>query len=302
MKQRKAPRLKVGDTIGVIAPCYTLEPDWLGEAVPHLESMGFRVKFAKNAFSQAWGFVGTAEERAEDFNAMFADDEVKCILFGGGEVSNEILPLIDYDAVMRHPKILCSFSDSTTLLNAVAARSGLVTFNGASVSTFDQANPYNIASFRARLMSDSLTYEKSGEWTTIHPGSGTGRLLGGYLVNFALLQNTAYLPLDANETYLLFIEDHESFCTPPAVARNFAHLEQCGLFDRAAGLIWGHYSDEPQPLIDDILMRLGNRYDIPVVKTDDFGHGEYNAILPIGVSARLDADTRTLELLESGVL
>lgn len=302
MEHIRAQRLRTGDTIGVISPCYTLEPDWLGEAVPHLESMGFRVKFAKNAFSHSWEFAGSAEERAEDFNAMFADGEVKCILFGGGEVCNEILPLIDYEAAARHPKILCSFSDSTTLLNAVAAKTGLVTFNGASVATFDRADPYNVASFRARLMSDSLKYEKSGEWTVIRSGSGTGRLIGGYLVNFALLQNTAYLPLDKNEKVLLFIEDHESFCTPPAVARNFAHLEQSGIFGQAAGLIWGHYSDEPSPVIDQILTRLGDRYHIPVVKTDDFGHGEYNAILPIGVAAHLDADIPSLELLESGVL
>lgn len=302
MKRMKPPRLKAGDTIGVISPCYTLEPDWLGEAVPHLESMGFHVKFAEHAFSNTWDYAGSAEERAEDFNAMIADDGVSCLLFGGGEVSNEILPLIDYEAVKRHPKILCSYSDSTTLLNAVAARTGLVTFNGASVGTFDSPTDYNVASFRARLMSDSLKYEKYAEWTAVHAGKGTGRLLGGYLVNFALLQNGAYLPLDKSEKYLLFIEDHESFCTPPAVARNFAHLEQSGLFDRAVGLIWGHYSDDPQPVIDGILSRVGNKYNIPVVKTDDFGHGGVNSILPISVTARLDADTLTFELLESGVV
>lgn len=302
MRHIKPPRLKADDTIGIISPCYTLEPEWLGESVPHLENMGFHVKFAAHAFSHTWDYAGSAEERAADFNAMIADEQVQCLLFGGGEVSNEILPLIDYEAAARHPKILCSFSDSTTILNAVAAKTGLVTFNGASVSTFDHPTAYDLASFRARLMSDSLVYEKAGEWTALRGGSAAGRLIGGYLVNFALLQNGAYLPLDRKEKYLLFLEDHESFCPPPAVARNFAHLEQSGLFGQVTGLIWGHYSDSPQPVVDAILSRIAGRYRIPVVKTDDFGHGENHAILPIGAAARLDADALRFELLESGVL
>lgn len=67
---------------------------------------------------------------------MIADDSVQMLLFGGGEVSNELLPYIDYALIREHPKLICSYSDSTTLLNAIHFMCGLPVFYGASVRTF----------------------------------------------------------------------------------------------------------------------------------------------------------------------
>ena len=54
------------------------------------------------------------------------------------------------------------------------------------------------------------------------------------------------------------------------------------------------------PVIDDILRRVGERFRIPAVRCEDFGHGVNNAVFPLGVNARLDADAGTFTLLESG--
>ena len=43
------------------------------------------------------------------------------------------------------------------------------------------------------------------------------------------------------------------------------------------------------------LTRLGEKWSIPVAYSDDFGHGENSAILPIGVKATLDTGKCTLE-------
>lgn len=303
MVSLKPPKLNTGDTIGIAAPCYVIKPERLEKAVITLESKGFKIKRSENLYSSAHGYSGTVGERAEDFNALFADKDVKMLFFGGGEVCNEILPYIDYGLIKQNPKIVCSYSDSTTILNAIYSMTGLITFYGASPRTFDNLTDYNYRSFKSRLTSFDTSYERSGAWQIICGGSCTGRLIGGFLANFALMQNGKCFSIGKGEKYILFIEDHEMFGSPPAaVSKYFSHIEQSGLFENISGLIFGHYSNEKQPLIDKILERLGKRYGIPVVRSEDFGHGVNNAILPIGLPASLDADKQTLNFLESGVV
>ena len=301
MRLLKPPRLRRGDTVGMVAPCLVMTPDYVERAVARLEEMGFPVRLSPHFFSETFGYAGSVEERAADFNGMIADDSVKMLLFGGGEVANELLPFLDYDAIRRHPKIICSYSDSTTLLNAIHCQTGLVTFYGASPRTFDPLTAYNRQSFENRFLRGNTEYTAASPWRTICPGACEGVLTGGYLVNYATLYGLPWYPCAPHEKCLLFIEDHEMFSSPAVVAKYFANLAHRGALDRAAGLIFGHYSQKSYPEIDEILRRVGERYAIPVVRCEDFGHGDNNAVLPIGVSARLDADGGTFTLLESGV-
>ena len=297
--------LRPGDTIGFVAPCYKLEKESADRAKKTLEELGFHVRYAEHLFSGEWGFSGTDGERAEDFMQMIEDPEVKMLLFTGGEVSTHLLPLLDYESIRRHPKIICSYSDSTSLLNAIACRSGLVTFYGQSIRTFEEhteGTDYNLQAFENLLISQRPEYRKAAPWTVLRRGHAEGRLTGGYLVNFTLLQNTPYYRWDPEERPLLFLEDHEKFNEPAAVSRYLSCLEQDGVFDRVCGLIFGHYSEKPCPLLDGILIWIGERHCIPVVRTEDFGHGMFNAILPIGECAVLDAECGSFEMKGSGVI
>lgn len=298
----KPQSLKYSDAIGIIAPSYAMTPVRLEGTVWTLEKLGFRVRFSKNLFSDAWGFAGTDTERADDFHEMLLNPEVKAILFGGGEVGNEILPLIDWDIVRGNPKILCSYSDSTTLLNAVTSRTGLVTFYGASPRTFDGLTEYNRLSFERRLMVGGTEHKKGSAWRTICGGKCAGILTGGYLVNYAVMLNGEYFKIDKNQNYILFIEDHEKFSSPAVLSKYFAHIGQSGLMENVTGLIFGHYSTNEPPQVDEILRRFGEKYGIPVVRCEDFGHGGNNAVFPIGVGAVLDAENLHFEFTENGVI
>ena len=75
-------KLKVGDTIGVVAPSDPV----IGENIEELkkakkivEDSGFKVKLSKNLFSNTNGYSSTAKEKADDINEMFKDKEVKMI-------------------------------------------------------------------------------------------------------------------------------------------------------------------------------------------------------------------------------
>ncbi|MEG1687317.1 MAG: LD-carboxypeptidase [Angelakisella sp.] len=297
----KPPKLKFGDTIGLISPCSAADAVRVEPAVAGLRAHGFQVKLSPNFYSDTNVYSGTVQQRVDDLHTMAADPQVTMVYFSGGEVCNEILPFVDFDLLRKHPKIYCSFSDGTTLLDAIQAQSKLVVFYGSSPGTFRELTDYNYQAFTARLMEGSTEYTKSSPWRVLTGGVADGRLYGGYLVNLSLLQNGRFQPPDKSERLLLVIEDHEMFSIPAAVARYFAHLEQSGLFAQATGLIFGHYSSNDQPCIDRLLTELGQRYHIPVVRTEDFGHGANNAIFPFGTTAHLDADKGLFSFTEGGV-
>ena len=301
MKRIFPPKLKKGDTIGVIAPCYAITREYTEPLFQALDKLGYRVKCSRHLFSSANEYAGSVEERSADFNDMIADPEVKAVLFCGGEVCNEILPYIDYDGIRKHPKILCSYSDSTSVLNAVHSMTGLITFYGTAPRAFIEGEEYNLRSFEQRTSTLDCVCEKSGEWKVIYPGRCQGTLTGGYLINYAALFATPYFRLSDDKEYVLFVEDHRKFSEPAVVSKRFSNLEMYGGMKNVTGIIMGHYSEDEYPAIDDILRRLGEKYQIPVVRCDDFGHGKYMSVFPIGVECYLNTQRGTFEFLEPAV-
>ncbi len=81
-----AEKLKTGDMIGIISPCYAAEENHYDKSIGVLEAKGFKVKKSKNLSKNTYGYSATEQERASDFNDMISDKEVKMVLFGGGWV------------------------------------------------------------------------------------------------------------------------------------------------------------------------------------------------------------------------
>lgn len=298
---KKPRRLRAGDLVGFAAPCYKLDREKAEAAAAKFSELGFRVKFSEHLFDTDDGYAASLEKRVEDFNALARDPEVRMILFGGGEVGNELLPYIDYEALAKDPKILSSYSDGTTILEAVTSQSGIVTYYGQSPRSFMNGTDFNMAHFKAAVLDGApYVFPKESEWVTIREGSCEGVLTGGYLINFAVMLNGKYYKMP-DEDCILFVEDMIGFSEPAAVSKWFSHIEQSGLFKKVKGLLWGYYDAVPQPLIDDILKRIGDKYDIPVVRCEDYGHCIRSGLIPIGVHAKLDASAKTLTVTESTV-
>ena len=104
---------------------------------------------------------------------------------------------------------------------------------------------------------------------------------------------------------ILFWED---FATSFAAIWNDLHLlRYAGVLDRIAGMVVGPTSTVepteggPDTLREIVLEVLGER-DIPVLGNVDIGHDPPNVPLPLGVRAEVDADTRTLALIEPAVI
>ncbi len=96
-----------------------------------MEDLGLHIKFGKHVYENPLGYGETAKHKAEDINEMFKDREVKAIFCAeGGYNSNSTFEYLDFNLIKENPKIICGYSDPTSLINEIYARTGLVTFHG----------------------------------------------------------------------------------------------------------------------------------------------------------------------------
>lgn len=303
------PRLHQGDTIGIITPSAPIsaspspEPlEELERGMDFLSDLGFNVVLGKHALKEDGYSAGTAKERSQDINAMFADKEVHAILSShGGTTVNSCLEFLDWKLIRENPKILMGFSDLTVLLLALYSKVGLVTFHGNMVIWHFGMNPtdYDRQEFLDRLVHRRIgTIRKNSEWKTIR-GTGTvkGRLIGGHLGQLTLLFGTPYWPNVAE--MILFLEFTRY--DPGVLEARFQQMKQAGILEKVRGVVVGHVvgaPNEKEYQAEEILRRVTYESDFPILRTDDFGHQCPNTVLPVGVRARLDANSSELEILE----
>lgn len=208
--------LKPGDTIGIVSPSWFGGPSLVPRAmhgIAMLESLGFRVKVAEHALNNRGHVSDTAENRVADLHAMFEDGNISAILCAiGGDHSNQLLSLIDWERIRANPKIFMGFSDITVLNIAIWLETGLVTFNGPSLMTdwadfpsmpalsrdsalriLGNAAPFGplpaaVSWTDERLgwasgedRTRSRSYKPSEGWNWLREGTASGRLVGGCL-------------------------------------------------------------------------------------------------------------------------
>ena len=167
-------KLKVGDEVRIIAPSRSmaiLKDDCINLAIQRLESLGLKVTFAEHVKDFDSDYMCTnAKDRADDMNKAFEDPNVKAILTViGGFNSNQILKYLDFELIKNNPKILCGFSDITILLDAIHAKTGLVTYYGPHFSSFGMKKgfDYTFEYFKKMLMEDGGETEvvSSEKWS-----------------------------------------------------------------------------------------------------------------------------------------
>lgn len=287
--------LKQGDTIGIISPSWVAEKTDYEKYAKGLEQLGFQVRFGKNIYKDTYQYTASTEERVDDLNGMIYDETIKMVFFGGGYGSVDLIPYIDYKKIKESPKLFLSYSDGTSILNAIYAQTGITTYYGQTPGLFDHISEYDRKQFLSHMVEGNVTdYIGNSDWHTIKEGSCKGKLVGGYLLNFVLTLGNRYFPYPTDRNYILFIEELDRFQSVQDVSMFLTCIGQSRLMERVTGLLFGHYSDDRSSLLFEVLERFGEKYDIPVAYCDDFGHGSSHAILPIGREAVLDTGNKTL--------
>ena len=303
MIESKIPnRLKKGDTIGLISPSSDISKEDLeviNNSIMLMEVAGFNIKFAKNALKNTLGYGGTAKEKADDINEMFKDDNVNAIFcISGGFNSNVVFDYLNYDYIENYPKIVCGFSDSTSLTNAIYAKTGVVTFNGPTFKALTSwPTEYGYKEVIKRFVEGSLELgQADDEYKTIKEGKAKGILVGG---NLSLLNEmvSGKYSIDFTDK-IVFIE--ELFLeTPPALVSNyFYHMKQNGIFDKIKGIWLGNY--DGSIAIEKILLdTIGDEYKFPIIKSNNFGHIDRKTVIPIGTMAEINTEKEVkIQLME----
>ena len=301
-------KLNLGDTIGVVAPSNPIigeNIEELNKARKIIENKGFKVKFSKNIYSNTNIYSATAKEKAQDINDMFKDNEVKMIWCAkGGENSNSVFEYLDYELIKNNPKIICGYSDITSLTNIITAKTGLVTFSGTNFKTIatDETN-YSYYEVLKRFLDASLELGKKEEkYQTLKEGIAQGKLIGGNLSLTRGLVCGKY-SIDFKDK-ILFLEEL-GFETGPALASNYIYyMKQNGVFDKIKGLWIGNYEHESGITLEKIILDvLEDKYNFPIIKSNNFGHTETKTVIPIGTKAKIDTNKKMkIELIEKCVI
>ncbi|MDZ8238835.1 MAG: LD-carboxypeptidase [Nostoc sp. ChiQUE01a] len=302
----KPPRLQVGDTVGLIAPAGIVDAKEIEAAEKSISQLGLKVKQGKHILDRYGYLAGRDGDRADDVNSMFSDRSIKGIIaMRGGWGCNRILPLLNYSLIRSYPKILIGYSDITTLLLAINARSRLITFHGpVATSTWNQ---FTVDYFKRILFNgEAVTMQNSNtkevRVETIAPGKARGKLIGGNLSVLSAMVGSPYLP-SWNKSILFIEEIGEDVYR---VDRMLTQLKTAGILNQIAGLIFGQCTncslgDEPSftliQVLQDHILPLG----IPAWYGSMIGHIKDKFTLPIGTEVEIDADAGRIRMLESAV-
>lgn len=310
----KPPPLRPGDTIGLVAPAGAIDgQEAVDEMIATITAMGFRAKPGRHVTALHGYLAGTDAERADDFNAMFADDEVRALFaVRGGWGSARILPLLDWRAIRSRPKLLVGFSDITALHLAFAARAGYPTLHAPNAGSSWREISWN--NFWALAVQGATPTLRNPEtpggdllanprWTTttIRPGVARGRLLGGNLAVLAALVGTPWLP--DFDGAILFLEDVNE--AEYRVDRMLTQLGQAGILKRVAGIVFGQCTrcatedaDYAGFTLPQVLTQHIAPLGIPAFHGANIGHVANQLSLPSGTSVEIDAEAGSIRILE----
>ena len=310
----KGKLLPPGGTIGVPAPAfpYQQRSDVL-RGVEWWEKKGYHVKLSEGIYERNGYLAGSPDQRGRDITALFADDDVDFVqCFDGGFGSAHAIPHIDFDVIRANPKPFMGYSDITALHTAIRHHTDLVTFYGPLLTS---VNHPETKEFTIDNMFRALTHPGPLGRVPNNPdddyvrayngGKVTAPLVGGCLW---LLGQTIGTPwqIDARDRILFF----EDVLAPPwYVDGLLTQMSQAGLFEGVAGIVigemekcdWTANVDHDWPGLlsteDAFEMHL-EPLGVPMIYGLPLGHGKHLWTLPLGVTATLDADERSLTLDE----
>ncbi len=290
----KPPALRLGDTVGIVAPASNISRELLQVGCDKLRQLGYKPFYFDSIFEQDLYFAGSVERRARELEEMFVRDDVKAIICArGGYGSNYLLEAIDLKKIAAHPKIFVGYSDITSLLTFFSDKGGFVNFHGPMVTKdFPRENGVDWISWEAAVSGRaewSLEFGENSGVKSLVDGIAEGILYGGCLSMLVASLGTPY-EIHTGGT-ILFIEDVAA--KPFQIDRMLMQLKLAGKLVEVRGIVFGEMLDCMQHkdqgyTLEQIVMRIVGDLGVPVAYGLRSGHVSHgNVTLPIGVSARL---------------
>lgn len=297
-------------------------------ALDNFASLGLTVEFAPYAeeLTDHINQSSMISSRIRDLHGAFQDSRYKAIFTTlGGFNCNQLLTEIDFELIGSNPKIFCGYSDITALLNAIFAKTGLITYYGPHFSTFGMKYglEYTLTHLQRTLLhgqsvevrpsqayrdeawfldQETINVIPNDGLAIIRRGQASGIIIGGNLSTFILLLGTPWMPCPPDDV-ILFVE--EDGATGELSASYFQRHLQAILHQqtrlRIRGMVLGRFQRASQ--VDELKIRqiidglVGLAPDIPIISNVDFGHTSPILTIPIGGRCLLDTRQERANLI-----
>ncbi|BBM82116.1 S66 peptidase family protein [Candidatus Uabimicrobium amorphum] len=310
MQLIKPDKLKKGDTIGVFtpsSPAYDINDQLFVNGLRNLEKSGFKTKLGfLTAQRASQGYrSGTAQDRAKEFMELIHDDDVKALMSTiGGMNSSSLIPYLDFAAIRKARKVICGYSDVTSLHLAILKYAGLKTLYGPAVMTWFGEYPDGVAqstqsflqaatdnSDKERLLTPFAMWsnhcrdwqngdwknvprqwQKNKGWKVLNPGRVEAQIVVANLNTLLSAAGTEYFP--DIEGKILAVE--EMFAPWSQEERSLRQLQLMGVFDKIAGFIMGKVEKSDNEgasfSLDDLLLEVVGNREYPIVSEFDCAH------------------------------
>ncbi|GAA2106888.1 LD-carboxypeptidase [Kitasatospora saccharophila] len=319
------PALRSGDTIGIVSPSSpgaSVLTDEVARGTRALEKLGFQVRFLPNALGRHGWTAAPVAARIADLHAAFVDPTIHAVLYSlGGLHSAQVLDGLDMEVIATNPKILCGYSDATSLLSAVHEHTGLITFYGpALIPQFGELpEPYPETS--AHFLRVTTEASAAGPCPRIpytvtdldfgrrereqrprdrsvapprrvlQPGSATGPAVVACLPSLRDLVGTPWQPATAGR--VLFLETTEPPYSAAAADADLWHLRNAGMLEGVAAVVLGRTIGWDPAEVEGFVTAIRECLDspgIPLLADFEFGHANPILTIPNGILVQVAGD------------
>jgi muramoyltetrapeptide carboxypeptidase LdcA involved in peptidoglycan recycling len=135
-----------------------------------------------------------------------------------------------------------------------------------------------------------------------------GHLVGGCLEVFDWARGTDFFPADWQDA-ILFLETSEEAPPPEFVARTLRVYAAIGVLHKLSGILFGRPGGEISPdtfgAYDRAILQVVNDEqgltDLPIITNMDFGHTAPMLVLPYGLQAEIDCESKRFSITENAV-
>lgn len=224
---------------------------------------------------------GTAEERAKAVMDFYLDDTIDAICdISGGDIANSILPYLDYNVIAEKNKQFWGYSDLTTVLNAIYARTGQpgVLYQ---IRNLLYANRDQQISDVQNVLRDGGDVLYRIDYRYVQGMEMHGIVVGGNIRCFLKLAGTAYMP-DLHGKILL-LESRSG--TVARMETYLSQLQQLGTFEQVVGVLLGTFTEMEAKQCTPDIVQLVKKYagaTMPIAVTKQIGHGTDSKGIVIG--------------------
>lgn len=282
--------LSKGDKVGIVACSNGLDVSnkiKLEKLESILNSIGLKVEFSNKIYKRFSVFNGTGKERADALMNFFKDSSIKAIFdVSGGDLANEILAYLDFSIIKDNCKPFFGYSDLSVVVNSLYSKAGMESYLYQVRNLVECNTDSQINEFKSTFMADgNELLNFNYEW--VQGTNIQGIVIGGNIRCLLKLSGTEFMP-DFKDK-IIFLEGLNG--DVPKMVTYLTQYKLLGAFRKVKGIILGSFTEMERenhtPNIVEIVKEVVDDNNIPIIKTNEIGHGKDSKCIIIGKKIEL---------------